>query len=46
MKRLLVGLLLLVGSFLAGCEEFQERKDRDVRLSNGQPQVEVTVQQL
>ena len=45
MKRLLVGLLLLLGFFLAGCGEFQEQRDRDVRLSDGQPQVEVTVQQ-
>lgn len=45
MKRLLVALLLLVGFFVTGCEEFGKREDRDVRLSDGQPLVEVTVQQ-
>ncbi len=44
MKRLLGCLLILIGFVVAGCEE-QERERPDVRLSNGQPQVEVTVQQ-
>jgi hypothetical protein len=45
MKRLLGCLLILIGFLLAGCEELEERRDRDVRLSDGRPQVEVTVQQ-
>lgn len=44
MKRLLVCLLILIGFVVASCEE-QERERPDVRLSDGQPQVEVTVQQ-
>jgi hypothetical protein len=45
MKRLLGCLLILSGLLLAGCEGFQERQDRDARLGDGRPQVEVTVQQ-
>jgi hypothetical protein len=45
MKRLLGCLLILIGLVLAGCAEPTERQDRDVRLSDGRPQVEVTVQQ-
>jgi len=45
MKRLLGCLLVLIGLLPAGCEELEERPDRDVRLSDGRPQVEVTVQQ-
>ena len=45
MKRLLGCLLILIGFLLAGCGEPEERPDRDVRLSDGRPQVEVTVQQ-
>ena len=45
MKRLLGCLLILIGLVLAGCEEPAARQDRDVRLSDGRPQVEVTVQQ-
>ncbi len=44
MKRLLAGLQVLIGLVVAGCEE-QQRERPDVRVSNGQPQVEVTVQQ-
>ena len=45
MKRLLGCLLILSGLLLAGCERSEERPDRDIRLSDGRPQVEVTVQQ-
>ena len=45
MKRLLGCLLILMGFLLAGCKEFGERQDRDARLGDGRPQVEVTVQQ-
>ncbi len=45
MVRRLGCLLILVGFLLAGCGELNERRDRDVRLSDGRPQVEVTVEQ-
>jgi len=45
MKRALGFLLILIGLFLAGCEGMEGRPDRDVRLTDGRPQVEVTVQQ-
>ncbi|MCL5281301.1 MAG: hypothetical protein M1376_15490 [Planctomycetes bacterium] len=45
MKRLLGCLLLLAGFLLGGCEGLEGRPDRDVSLSDGRPQVEVTVQQ-
>ena len=45
MKRILACLLILIGFFLASCEEEKERERRDVRMSDGPPQVEVTVQQ-
>jgi hypothetical protein len=38
-------VLLLIGFFIASCEESKERERRDVRLSDGPPQVEVTVRQ-
>ncbi len=43
-RRPLICLLILIGSIVAGCEE-QERERPDVRLNDGEPQVEVTVQQ-
>ncbi len=45
MKRLLGCLLILLGCLLAGCEGSEARQDRDARLGDGRPQVEVTVQQ-
>ena len=45
MQRLLIYLLVLIGCLMAGCGQSEPRRDRDARLSNGQPQVEVTVEQ-
>jgi hypothetical protein len=36
---------MIIGFWIAGCEESKERQNRDVGRSGGGPQVEVTVQQ-
>jgi hypothetical protein len=45
MKRLLACLPVLIGFVLAGCEEFEEREGREVRLNDGAAQVQVIAQQ-
>jgi hypothetical protein len=45
MKRLFICLLILIGFFIASCEQSKERERRDARLSDGQPQVEVAIRQ-
>jgi hypothetical protein len=45
MRRLLLCLLIAIGSWIAGCEESRHRSAHDGRLSDGQPYVEVTVHQ-
>ncbi len=45
MKRRLLCLLTFIGFLLAGCERAAQGPRPDGRLSDGRPQVEVTVQQ-
>lgn len=45
MQRLLLCLLVFAGFLAGGCENLKETEHRDVRLTDAQPQVEVTVQQ-
>ena len=45
MQRLLTCLLVLIGFLMAGCEQSEESHRPDGRLSDSQPQLEVTVQQ-
>lgn len=44
-KRLLACVLTLIGFLVAGCGQSEEQPRREARLSDGQPQVELTVQQ-
>ena len=44
MKRLFLCLLFVLGLFLAGCEEFEERERHErVQLADEAQQIEVTV---